>query len=390
MRPRSIYLFLLASLMSGVLFYSSCKEKKPVEMPPPKVPVVEVIKKTIPVDQEFVGQIYGISDIPIRARVEGWLEGIHFDEGGRVSRGKLLYTIDEEPFRAKVAEAMSRVAEARTLLTNAESDLNRIRPLAEINAVSQSDLDAAQAAYDAAQANLDAANANLEYAQIQLGYTRVTSPIDGIIGKTQARVGEFVGRSPNPVILNTVSRIDTVRVEFFLTESDYLVLTRNMLDSKQELAKVQENTKERKPNLELILADGSVHKYLGSVDFVDREVDPGTGALLIQASFPNPEKILRPGQFARVKVKIRDIEDALVLPQRCLIELQGTFSVLLVTDEGLVEQKQVQVGPVWKDYRVIRSGLQSGDKIILEGLQKVRTGMKVSPDITVYESRFEN
>jgi membrane fusion protein (multidrug efflux system) len=276
------------------------------------------------------------------------------------------------------------------VLANAKSELGRIKPLAEINAVSQSDLDAAQASYDASLANLDAANANLHAAEIKLGYTKMYSPIDGIIGKTLAKVGEFVGREPNPVILNTVSRIDTVRVEFFLTETDYLLLTRVALDNIDELEKIRNRASKQEENLELILADGSVHPYKGKLDFIDRQVDPSTGALLLQGSFPNPDGILRPGQFARVKAKVSEIKDALLLPQRCFIELQGRYSVLVVNADGVVEQKQVDVGTTWHDYRIILGGIGVEDKVVLEGIQMIKPGMSVHPVVAEYESRVIN
>ena len=177
---------------------------------------------------EFVGQTSGLKDIAIRARVEGFLEGLHFQEGGEVKKGDLLYTLESQPFEEKVAARMSAVAEVKTMLAKTKGDLDRIKPLAEINAVSKSDLDEAVAAYEATQSSLDAAKATLRAAKIELSYTKIYSPIDGIIGKTQAKVGDFVGRDPNPVILNTVSQVDTILVTFFITETQYLELARHL------------------------------------------------------------------------------------------------------------------------------------------------------------------
>jgi len=177
-----------------VLFIASCAEKKQEAAEPPEIPVIEVIQKDVPIYDEFVGQVYGYSDIPIRARVAGFLTGINFDEGFKVNKGQLLYTIDPAEFEAKVASQESLLAEAKTALAKAKSDLDRIKPLAEINAVSKSDLDAAQANYDASVSYVEAQKANLKYANINLGYCRIYSPIEGIIGKTKARIGEFVGK----------------------------------------------------------------------------------------------------------------------------------------------------------------------------------------------------
>ena len=209
----------------------SCGKKEDQKAPPPpsEVTVVVTEAQEVPIFQEFVGQVFGFKDIAIRARVEGFLQGIHFEEGSRVKQGDLLYTLESQPFEEDVAARMSRVAEAKTRLAKAQSDLNRIKPLAEQKAVSESELDSAQAQYDASIESVKAAEANLRAARIQLGYTKIYSPIDGIIGKTKAKVGDFVGRDPNPVILNTVSRTDTILVQFFITERQYLQVGRRYI-----------------------------------------------------------------------------------------------------------------------------------------------------------------
>ena len=212
MRTKSICL-----IVCSMLVLLACKKEEPanVEAPPPDVVVVATQAQSVDIYQEFVGQVFGLKDIAIRARVEGFLEKIHFKEGAKVNAGDLLYTMESLPFLTDVAAKMSMLAAAKTMRAKATSDLGRIRPLAKNKAVSQSDLDAAIAQYDASKAMVEAEEANLTAAEIQLGYTEIFSPIDGIIGKTQAKVGDFVGRSPNPVILNTVSDLDTILVQFF-------------------------------------------------------------------------------------------------------------------------------------------------------------------------------
>ena len=384
--PGSFALKALA-IVIGFSLFMSCSQKEKKSAPPPDIPVVEVIMMDVPIHQDFVGQIYGQFDIPIRARVAGWLEGIHFQEGSKVTKGQLLYTIDKQPFLAQVAKEESKLAEARTAFTKAEADLNRIRPLAERNAVSKSDLDAAQASYDAALAYVDAAQASVELSKIQLSYCEIKSPIDGLIGKTKAKVGEFVGQDPNPVILNTVSETGKVRVEFFLTESEYLQVAREFMA--REKAGGEDASRGDRASMQLILADGTIHPEKGRVDFINREVDQETGSILIQASFDNPQGILRPGQFARVRTEIKVVEDALLLPQKCFNELQGLFSVMLVDSSNTIASKQVTAGTVYKDYRLIDAGLDPGDKVVLEGIQKVRPGMVINPVITTYESQYK-
>ena len=371
---KSVSRWLPAFLLVTVSFVS-CKEKARKVIPVPDIPVVKVLQKDVPVYKEFVGQIYGKYDIPIRARVSGFLEGIHFTEGSRVKKGQLLYTIDPQPFEAQVAEQMSRLAGARTQLVKAKNDLQRIRPLAEISAVSKSDLDAAEAQYEAAQAEVDAAKASLELARISLSYTRIKSPIRGLIGKTQAKVGEFVGQNPNPVILNTVSRIDTVHVEFFLPERDYLILAKAYSVNNRKLVEVTEKRKV----LQLILSDGSTFPYKGWVNFINRNIDPSSGSMLIQASFPNPQRILRPGLFARIKVRMDVMQDALLVPLRCILEIQNKYYLYVVEKDGTVRQKEVEAGPLQGDMQVITKGLAPEDRVVLEGIQMIRSGMKVNP-----------
>jgi membrane fusion protein (multidrug efflux system) len=284
----------------------------------------------------------------------------------------------------------SKVAEAQTMLAKSEADLNRIRPLAANNAVSQSDLDASIAAYEAAKASLDAAKANLRAANIKLGYTRVKSPVDGLIGKTKAKVGDFVGQSPNPVILNVVSLIDTVLVDFFLSENQYLAIAKRWLDI-LEKRKEKYNEEERRKNssLTLILSDGTVYDYKGKVEFIDRDIDPMTGAILVQASFPNPKELLRPGLFAKIRIERKMEEEGILVPQRCVNELQGRYSVFVVNNENIVERREVTAGAKVGNLWFIEKGLKAGEKVIYEGLQRVRAGMSVNPVSTQIQTIAE-
>lgn len=369
-------------ITSCLLLFFSCKEESKMTMIP-EISVVEVTAENVPIYQDYVGQIFGIKDIPIRARVDGFLDGIHFEEGSRIQKGKLIYTIDPQPFVANRASKQSLVSEAQTNLAYANSEYGRIKPLADANAVSQSDLDGATAEKEAAEAGLEAAKANLEIADIDLGYTRIHSPIKGVIGKTNAREGEYVGKSPNPVILTTVSQIEVVRVQFFLTEAEYLFLAKEVT-----LKKGKEN--ERKAEFSLVLSDGSTHDHKGKLDFVDRGVDSETGTILVQTSFPNPDLILRPGQFARLRITIEEEKGVVIVPQRCVTELQGQYSVFVVNAENKIESRQIKIGPKYNDYYIVREGLDEKDKVVLEGLQKVRGGMEVIPKVVDFKSQMES
>jgi membrane fusion protein (multidrug efflux system) len=241
------------------------------------------------------------------------------------------------------------------------------------------------ASKEAAEASLRAARANLEMARINLSYTRILSPIDGLIGKTHARVGEFVGRSPNPVILNTVSRISRIRIQFFISETAYLAFAREIPDM-EDIEKVPDE-REQRANVELILADGSLYDELGSIDFIDRNIDPMTGSMLVQASFDNPRRILRPGMYTKVKIQMGTAENALLVPQRCVMELQGQNSVYIVDDQNLIQSQRItateKIGDLW----LVEEGLQPGDKIVIDALQKVASDLEIKPVVIEFKSQ---
>ncbi|MGB5322342.1 efflux RND transporter periplasmic adaptor subunit [Lutimonas sp.] len=376
---KKIYiLFLVVSML-----FTGCKKEQQGVIPPQPFEVYEIKTKSVPIYQEFVGQIYGEKDIPIRARVVGFLDGMHFKEGERVQKGQLLYSIDPDPLLQEVAAQTSMVAQAQTVLAQAESDLKRIEPLAALSAVSEQELSMATSQRDAAASGLEAAIANLKLAELNLGYAKMYAPIEGIIGKTLAREGEFVGKDPNPVILNTVSQLSSVRVQFFLTERDYIKVAKEFINRTNKKIEARDSEVE----LELLLADGSLYEHKGKMDFIDRNIDSETGSILIQASFPNPDRMLRPGQFARVKIKVREAKDAILIPQKCAKELQGQFSVMFVNSENIVESKQVVIIDKFGEFYVVEEGLKNGDKIIMEGLQKARSGMEIIPEVTDFVSQ---
>jgi membrane fusion protein (multidrug efflux system) len=339
---------------------------------------VQTERQDVPLFLDMVGSTLGTQDVPIRARVEGFLETMNFQEGGFVEKGDLLYTIDPQPFQAKLVEAQSQLAASQTRLAKMESDLSRIAPLAEIQAVSQQDLDGAVAQEAAARAGVQAAEAAVKLAEIELSYTRIQAPIAGRIGLTQARPGEFVGREPNPVVLNVLSDIDPIRVRFSISEREYLILARSQVAEQKRTAESGIRRGEAVP-LELILADGTVHPYPGRLAATAQAVDAATGTFSFEALFPNPDNLLVPGQFARVRVQHDRVKDAVVVPRRAVVELQGRFQLYTVNDADQVVVKDVVLGPINGNDQVIESGLDGGETIIVEGIQKVRAGMTVEP-----------
>jgi membrane fusion protein (multidrug efflux system) len=372
----------LRYVLIASLFWSCSGNEAPTEMPLPKVKTVKLQEKAVTLEKDFVGQVYGFNDIAIRTRVEGYVDDIAFKQGSFVKQGDLLYRIDPEPLVQAVNSAQSEVARSMVNNEKAKSDLARIQPLADINAVSKRDLDAAVAAKKGSDELVKAAQANLRLAQIQLDYATIKAPVDGIIGKSLARIGEFVGRSPNPVILNTVSTVDSLRVEFFVTESDYLAWANH--------TKSTDGTDKGEQQLQLILSDGSLFPHKGRVNFINREVNNITGTILIESIFPNPDRLIRPGQFARVRAAVSTLPKALLIPQRCVNELQGNFFVMRINQEGTVEQVPVKLGQAYRDFYIINDGLSANDEVVYEGLQVAKNGVKVAPELIEFESQYKD
>jgi membrane fusion protein (multidrug efflux system) len=350
-------------------------DKAAGEMPPLVVRVTQATVQDVPLTMEMVGTTMGTQDVPIRTRVEGYLETMEFEEGTFVKKGDMLYTIDAQPFQAKLVAAQSELAGAQTTRAKTQSDLARIRPLAEINAVSEQDLDSAVAQEAAARAGVRAREANVELAEIELGYTEIHAPIDGLIGLTKANPGEFVGREPNPIVLNTLSDIDPIRVRFSISEREYLAMARHY-STREDRA----NNNEDRPNdLVLLLADGSEHPEMGRLIASAQSISTETGTYTLEAAFPNPKNVLLPGQFARVRAKYRQLDDAVVIPRKAVVEMQGRFRVYAVNQQNQVEVIEIELGPKIGNGVVINTGLKGGETIIVEGLQKVRPGMQVDP-----------
>lgn len=372
-----------AMLISSLALSMACKPAEPPVAPPPEISVAAVVQRDQPIERVMVGETLGSSDIPIRTRVEGVLLGMYFVEGRSVEKDQLLYTVDPEPFESEVVEAEGELASEQTRLVKAEADLKRVRPLAEMNAVSQVDLDGAVAQYEAALGALQSSEARVAQARIRLGYTQIRSPIAGRIGISDARVGEFVGVSPNPVVLNFVSQTDPIRVRFSIDERTYLALARRLAELQKEHEEPEEG-EVTTHTFQLTLADGSEHPYPGRLVAADAAVDPKTGTFTFEADFPNPDALVLAGQFARVTSVAEVLKDALLIPSRSTSELQGTFRVYVVGDDGTVEMRPVELGAVVDNFRIVKSGLEVGEHVALE-FMKIRAGMKVIPKLTAVD-----
>jgi membrane fusion protein (multidrug efflux system) len=345
------------------------KKEAPPPPPPPEVQVAEVVQKDVPIYIELVGSTLGSEDIEIRPRVEGYLVSMDFTEGSFVRKGQLLYRIDPQPLEAALAEAKADLATAQARLDKTKNDVARYRPLAQQQAVSQQELDNALSAQEAAEAQVAAHNAKIAKAKLDLAYTSITSPIDGLIGTTQKKVGSLVARGESTP-LTTVSQINPIFFRCAIAEAEYLRLARRGADRDKSL--------EKKFGVELILADGTVHPHKGRLDVIERAVDPTTGTLTGQFSFPNPERLLRPSQYGRARFVTEIRQGASVVPQRAVQEIQGLYSVAVVKTDATVEQRMVKAGERVGNFWVIESGLKPGEKVIVEGLQKVQPGVKVT------------
>jgi membrane fusion protein (multidrug efflux system) len=387
----------LITIVCGALALTACGRKEHVQAPPaPLVEVVQVQQQDVPNVREWVATMDGLVNAQVRPQVTGYLVRQLYRSGDRVSRGTPLFQIDTRTLQAAVNEAKANVEQARGRLVEAQGqvqnaeaqrgksslDLNRARPLAAEQAISRQELDdavqadlvaaaqvvSAQAAVTQAKSAIDAAQAKLETARLNLGFATVISPVDGIAGINTAQIGDLVG--PQSPALTIVSTVDPILVSFTFSEQEYLGIRR--LPEGSEAGK-------RSSELEfsLQLTDGSIYPLKGKLHALDRNVDIKTGAIAVQVAFPNPRGVLRPGGFGRVSTIAGVDQGALTVPQRAVSEIQGAYLVAVVTSENIVRVRPVKLGATVGPRRVIKEGVQAGDLVVAEGIQKIRDGMKV-------------
>jgi membrane fusion protein (multidrug efflux system) len=360
---------------------------------PVEVVVAPLTTQYVPVTKEWVGTLDGRINAEIRGQVTGYLLRQAYREGSFVRKGELLFEIDPRPFEAALNEARGRLAQAESSvqqalgnlaqsqarLGKAELDVKRYTPLAATKAISQEEMDnavqsrleakaaveAAQAGIETAKAAVAAARAAVYDAEVKLGFTKIVAPIDGIAGLARIQVGDLV--SPSGIPLTTVSTVDPIKAYFSVSEQEYLAQQRAGGASRWAR------------NLELILADGTVYGHKGSFFMEDRQVDLGTGTLRVAALFPNPGNVLRPGQYGRVRATVGLRKGATLVPQRAVSELQGTYQVAVVGEDNKVAIRPVRLGERYGTMWVVEEGVRPGEQVIVEGLQKVRTGVRVNP-----------
>jgi membrane fusion protein, multidrug efflux system len=362
--PSGIAPLLYASWVALALIAGcSAKEEKPAP-PPLGVTIAPVVQKDVPIRQEWVGTMVGNVDAEIRPKVEGFLLTRLYTEGSYVEKGQPMFQLDKRQAQAAVEQATGNLERARAALSQAQIDVRRFTPLVAQRAVSQAELDKATSSERAASATVDADQAALDNAKLNLGWTTVTSPISGIAGVAKVGIGDLI----TPVaVMTTVSTVNPIYVDISIAEQDYMRFQRNKpSQSKQQ-------------NLELILGDGTVYPHRGSVRFVNREVDSRTGTIQVRGEFPNPGNVLRPGQYARIRAVTELRKAAFLIPQQSVSELQGVYQVGVVGSDNKVTIKTVKLGPQFGDMWVVESGLQAGENVIVDGLQRVKTGATVAP-----------
>lgn len=350
----------------GLLFSAAC-EKKKAEPPLQKVVVTSVITQDVPVTQEWVGTLEGSVNADIRPKIEGYMLRQVYQEGTWVKEGTPLFQIDPRQFKAALDAAKGNLARNQAALDNANITVERYKPLAKSQAISQQELDDALSTQRQSEANVESAKAQLEQAQLNLNWTTVTSPINGIVGTAQIQVGSLVnGQS----VLTTVSTVDPVRVSFAITESQYL----------NYMAATETQRDRAGGDLTIVLADGSKYAHPGKVIILNRQIDQKTGTITLVGEFPNPDKILRPGQYAKVQAVTNTRKNALLVPQAAVKELQGDTQVAVVGNDGTVELRSVVMGPRVGSLWVVDKGVKVGERLIVGGLQMVRPGMKVQAE----------
>jgi membrane fusion protein (multidrug efflux system) len=360
--PRVRLLPVTAIALAG-LFGCGGEKEKPAP-PPPGVTVAPVVQLDVPIRQDWVGSMAGNVDADIRPKVEGFLLSRVYDEGKLVEKGQAMYQLDRRQAQAAVEQAVGNLERSKASLSQAEIDVARYTPLVAQRAVSQAELDKAHSFRSAATAAVQADQAMLDNAKLNLGWTTVTAPISGLAGVSKSQIGDLI--TPNTV-MTTVSSVNPIYVDVNIAEQDYLRFSRTKAaDSGGQ-------------NLELILGDGSMYPRRGRVLFLGREVDIKTGTILVRGEFPNPGNILRPGQYARVRATTATLKGALLVPAASVSELQGVYQLGVVGADNKVTIKTVKLGPQYGDKWVVESGVQPGENVIVDGLQRVKTGVVVAP-----------
>ncbi|GAC1535221.1 MAG: efflux RND transporter periplasmic adaptor subunit [Myxococcales bacterium] len=383
---------LLVLTLSFSIGCGASKGAPPPAAPPPTVYVATVARQDLPLLLEAVGALDGYVNADIRARVKGYLDSQRYKDGSFVREGQILFTVEAAEQSAALAAAQANVARAKAAQARNRAQLARSEDLFKSGVISQQELDNARAAVADTDGQVLVAGSSLRQAQLNLSYTQIRSPIPGIAGSALVRVGNLVGQD-GPTLLATVSQLDPVRVNFPMSEVEYVrhpdrfrrLDQRDLAWAKRQFARLDARGKEQAeggddPGLALVLSDGSVYPHRGVVVAVNRQIDASTGTIQVQALVPNPDLLLRPGQYARVRIERQNEgHDVIAVPEKALISVQGTYSLGVVGQDNKVQLRRVEVGPSAAGKRIIVKGLQEGERVVVEGVQKISDGAAVDP-----------
>jgi len=377
MNPFTTKKFLLAIavfIIPGILI-TGCKTKEKEEVKPPLLKVLEIKGNKIPVYLEMVGQAVGIPTVEITARVEGYLQNWSFKEGSIVRKGQLLFTIEQDKYLNNVKYSEADFASKTAAWEKAKLDVARLKPLLNTKAISQNDYDVAVTNEKQCKAAVESAQANLADSKLNLAYTTIPSPINGYIGKVNVNPGNLVGHGES-TLLTTISAIDPIYFDFQMNETDFLKIRRYLMEIKVEMAELEKSIVAY-----LKLSDKKDYDAPGKIDFIDRAINPKTGTIAMRAVFSNPDGLIKPGNFANVILVLTEKENAVVIPQSAIIEIQGKFFAFKVDTRNKVTRVPVTPGRNMENKVVINAGLTPGDKILIEGFQKFQEGMMITPQL---------
>jgi RND family efflux transporter MFP subunit len=358
-----------ALLSVSLLILGGCGSKAASPAPRPTVEVATVIQRDTPIYSDWVATLDGYVNAEIQPRVAGYIIKQNYTEGAVVRKGDVLFEIDPRPLKAALDQARAQLAEAEAQLGKASLDVERDTPLAEARAIAQSQLDTELQAKLGAQASVLAAKANVEQAELNLEFTKVTSLVSGIAGAARVQIGNLVGPSST---LTSISQVDPIKAYFTVTEQVFIDFHRRF-----PTEQIVQEQRKRMP-LQLVLGDGSIYEHIGTISFADREVNAATGTIRIAAVFPNPNNLLRPGGYGRVRLSARTASGAILVPQRAVTELQGSYQVAVVSAENKVSIRPVTVGDRVGSLWIVTNGLKAGDRVVVEGLLKIRDGTVVT------------
>ena len=362
----------LVALLLGAGLALGCGSPEPKKKSLPEVVVAKATQQDVPLYADWIGTAEGFNNATIRPQVKGYLLKIDYNQGTVVDSGTLLFEIDPREFKAELDSAKGQLGEAKANLAKRKTHVDRYRPLAAQGAVSQQEFDDSVQNMLSAEAGLLTAQARVEQARLNLGWTKITSPIEGVAGIAQAQIGDLVGPEST---LTTVSQLNPIKVNFPVSEKAYLEVVRTRGGG----ASGRGDLSSAGPILQLYLADGSKWPERGTPFVLGRSVDEQTGTILIEGRFPNPNNVLRPGQFARVRVDIGTRKNALLVPQRAVSDIQGKYMLSVISNQDVVEVRPVEVGETVGENWIITKGLKADERVVVEGIQKVRSGMKVKP-----------